>query len=77
VQKFSKNLGTTSKFQLPEGQHAARSILRKLVATTQICRLRFMHPCYILTVQKSLIPNRLLESLTLTAWVEIVFSWVG
>jgi len=48
VQKFSKNLGTTSKFQLPEGQHAAHSTLRELVDTTQICRLEFMHPCCIL-----------------------------
>jgi hypothetical protein len=48
VQKFSKNLGTTSEFQLPEWQHAARSILGKLFATTQIYRLGFMHPCHIL-----------------------------
>jgi hypothetical protein len=51
-QIFSKNLGTTSKFQLPEGQCEACSILRKLVTTTQICCLVFMHPCLIkLTVQ--------------------------
>ena len=47
--KLYKGVAEPYKKKLPEGQHAAHSVLRKLVATTQICCLGFMHPCYILT----------------------------